>query len=142
LRYLKGTIDYGLRYTSDKKISLHGYVDSYWASSVVDQKSTFGCCFTLGSIVIAWFNRKQTSVALSTEDEEYIVACSTNKEVVCLIKFLAGLFDLKLETTCILCDNQSCMKLSENLAFHDKSKNIDIKYHYVWDMVKRGVVRI
>jgi hypothetical protein len=68
LRYLKRTIDYGLRYTSDKKISLHGYVDSDWAGSVVDRKITSGCCFTLGSIVIAWFNRKQTSVALSMEE--------------------------------------------------------------------------
>jgi hypothetical protein len=58
LRYLKGIIDYGLRYTSDQEISLHGYADSDWAYSVVDQKGTFRCCFSLRSIVIAWFNRK------------------------------------------------------------------------------------
>jgi hypothetical protein len=135
LRYLKGTIDYGLRYTSDQETSLHGYADLDWAGSVADRKSTSGCCFSLGSTVIAWFSRKQTSVALSTAGVEDIVACSANKEAVWLRKLLAGLFDLKLETTCILCDNQSCMKLLENPVFHDKSKHIEIKYNYVRDMV-------
>jgi hypothetical protein len=142
LRYLKGAIDYGLRYSSDQEISLHGYVDSYWVGSVADRKSTFECCFSLGSVVIAWFSRKQTSVALSTAEAEYIAACSASKEAVWLRKFLPGLFDLELEATCILCDNQNCMKLSENPVFHDKSKHIEIKYHYVRDMVQKGVVRL
>jgi hypothetical protein len=47
-RYLKGTIDYGLRYASDCEISLQGFTNSYWAGSVADQKSTFGCFFSLG----------------------------------------------------------------------------------------------
>jgi hypothetical protein len=66
MRYLKGTIDYGLIYFSDREISLQGYTDSNWADSVVDQKSTYGCCFSLGSSMISWFNRKHTSVVLST----------------------------------------------------------------------------
>ena len=66
LRYLKGTIDYGPRYTSDQEISLHGYADSDWGGSVADRKSTSGFWFSLGLAVIAWFSRKQTSVALST----------------------------------------------------------------------------
>jgi hypothetical protein len=68
LKYLKGTINYGLRYTSDQEISLHGYVDSDWSSSVEDRKRTSRCCFNLGSIVIAWFKKKQTSVAPSTTE--------------------------------------------------------------------------
>jgi hypothetical protein len=67
LRYLKGTIDYGLRYVSDHEIILQGYTDSDWASSVTDQKSTSGCCFSLGSTMISWFSRKHTSVALSMD---------------------------------------------------------------------------
>jgi hypothetical protein len=59
-----------------------------------------------------------------------------------LINLLEVLFDLVLETTCISCDNQICMKLSENLVFHDKSKHIEIKYHYVWDLVQKGEVRL
>jgi hypothetical protein len=59
-----------------------------------------------------------------------------------LRKLLAGLFDLELEATCIWCDNQSCVKLTENPVFHDKSKHIEIRYHYIRDMVQRGAVKL
>ena len=57
MRSLKGTIDYGLKYDADQKINLGGYVDSDWAGSAIDRKSTSGCCFSLGSGVISWFSR-------------------------------------------------------------------------------------
>ena len=91
--------------------------------------------------MIAWYSRKQTSVALSTTKAEYIVACADSGEAVWLRKMLSGLFDLQLEATCIYCDNQSCIKLFENLVFHDKSKHIEIKYQYIRDMEK-GVVKL
>ena len=94
LRYLKGTIDYGLQYAGDCNFSLVGYTDSDWAGSVPDRKSTFGCCFSLGSAVIAWRSRKQTSVALSTTEAEYIAACAASGEAVWLRKMLSELFDL------------------------------------------------
>ena len=59
-----------------------------------------------------------------------------------LQNLLVGLFDLELEVTCIFHDNQSCIKLSENPMFHDKYKHIEIKYHYIRYMVKRGVVKL
>ena len=56
---------------------------------------------------------------------------------------MSNLFDLQLDATCILyCDNQSCVKLSENLVFHDKSKHIEIKYHNIRDIVQRGAVKL
>ena len=55
VRYLRGTIDYGLKYKADQKTNLEGYVDSDWASSAIDRKSTSGCCFSMGSGVISWF---------------------------------------------------------------------------------------
>ena len=88
MRYLKGTIDYGLKYVSNREISLQGFTDSDWAGSVANRKSTSGCCFSLGSTMISWFTRKQTSVALSTIEEEYIAACSTSNEAVWLQKLL------------------------------------------------------
>jgi hypothetical protein len=59
-----------------------------------------------------------------------------------LRKLLAGIFDLELEPTLIHCDNQSCIRISKNLVFHDKSKNIEIKYHYIRYMVQRGVIEL
>ena len=59
-----------------------------------------------------------------------------------LRKLLSNLFDLQLDSTCIYCDNQSCLKLLKNPVFHDKLKHIEIKYHYIKDMVQRGVVKL
>ena len=58
LRYPRDTIDYGLKYESNEKINLEGYVDSDWARSAINRKSTSGCCFSMGSGVSSWFSRK------------------------------------------------------------------------------------
>ena len=81
-RYLRGTIDYGLKYKANQKINLEGYVDSHWAGSAIDRKSTSGCCFSMGSGVISWFSRKQSCVALSTTEAEYVITCPASYEAV------------------------------------------------------------
>ena len=58
LRYLKGTIDYGLKYDVNRKIKLHGYVDSYWAGNTTTRERTSGCCFSLGYGMFSWFSSK------------------------------------------------------------------------------------
>ena len=68
LRYLRGTVGYGLRYTSSSDLTLVSYSDSDWAGSVDDRKSTSGCCFNLGSAMVSWFRRKQSTIALSTQE--------------------------------------------------------------------------
>ena len=70
--------------------------------------------------MISWFSRKQSIVALSTAEAEYIVACSGSCEAIWLRKMMSGLFNLELDTTVILCDNQSCIKMTENPVFHDR----------------------
>jgi len=81
LRYLCGTITHGLRYTVGN-VGLLGYTDADWAGSVVDRKSTSGCCFSLGSASISWMSRKQKSVVFSTAEPEYIVASMASCEAV------------------------------------------------------------
>jgi hypothetical protein len=77
--------------------------------------------------MISWQSRKQSSIALSTTEAEYIVASSASSEAIWrLRKLLTGLFDLEMKATMILCDNQSCIKMTENLVFHDRSKHIEI----------------
>ena len=87
--------------------------------------------------MIPWIIIKQTSVSLNTTEAKYIAACSSYSEAVWLYKLLAGLFDTEMDATEIYCDNHSCIKLTEDPMFHDKSKNIEIKYHYIPDMVQR-----
>ena len=117
-------------------------VPSIGRAIAIDRKSNLGCCFSMGSGVISWFSRKQSCVALSTSEAEYVAACSASCEVVWLRKILYDLFDLQMDATCIYCNNQSCVKLSKNPVFHDKSKHIEIKYHYIRDMVQRGAVKL
>ena len=69
LRYLKGTIDYGLKYEANQKIKLEGYVDSDWAGSAIDRKSTSGCCFSMRSGMISWFSRKESCMVLRTAEK-------------------------------------------------------------------------
>jgi hypothetical protein len=85
--------------------------------------------------MISWQSRKQSILSLSTVEEEYIATCSASYEAIWLRKLLTGLFDLEMKVTTILCDNQSCINMIENYVFHDKSKHIEIRYHYIHDMV-------
>jgi hypothetical protein len=101
MRYLKGTLDCGLSYGGDHDFTLSGYTDSNWAGSVSYRKSTSGCCFSLGLAMISWQSRKQSNIALSTTEAEYIVACSVCYEAIWLRKLLTGLFDLEMEATTI-----------------------------------------
>ena len=77
-------------------------------------------------------------MAPSTIEEEYVASFSDSCEVVCLQKLLYGLFHLELYAMCIFYENLICVKFLENPMLHDKSKHIEIKYHYIWDMVQRG----
>jgi hypothetical protein len=81
-------------------------------------------------------------VTLCTAEAEYIAASDAGKEAVWLRKLLVGLFGDVLETTVIQCDNESCVKLSENPVFHDRSKHIEMRYHYLRDMVQKGAIRL
>ena len=105
LRYLRGTVDYGLKYDANQKINLEGYVDSDWAGSAMDRKSTSGRCFSMGSGVISRFSRKQSCVALSTAEAEYVAACLASCEAVWMWNLLSNLFDIQMDDTYIYYDN-------------------------------------
>jgi hypothetical protein len=137
LRYLRGIVEYGLLYEHSGGVTLVGFTFVDWAGCAEDIKSTSGCCFNIGSGIISWFSRKQRSVALSFAEAEYMAANLAACEALWLRKLLLGLLRQELEATMIHCDNQSCIKLFENPVFHDRSKHIDIRYHFIRDCVQR-----
>jgi hypothetical protein len=108
-------------------IQLHGFIDSDWAWSAYDRRNATWICFSLSFATMSWDSRKQKSVAVNIEEEEFIAVCDACTEAVWLRKLVSGLFDQVLDSTVIYCDNQSCVKLSENPVFHDRSKHIEIK---------------
>ena len=126
MRYLRGTSRYELWYRQSDEVKLHGFMDADWAGSPTDRKSTSGGIFSIGSTVVSWYNRKQRSVALNSVEVEYMAAILATCEAIWMRKILVGLFGSHLDPTVIYCDNQSCIKLSVNTVFHDRSKHIDI----------------
>eukprot|EP00253_Pinus_taeda_P020991 PITA_20991 len=87
-----GTVDYGLDYRQGDGVRLAGYTDSDWTGRASDKKSTSRCCFGLGSAVVSWFSRKQQSIALSSTEVEYMAASIASCEAIWLRKMLFGLF--------------------------------------------------
>jgi hypothetical protein len=120
-------------------IQLHGLINSDWAESA-DNISTSWICFSLSSATISWDNMKHKYLAVSTAEAKYIVACDVCIEAMWLLKPVSRLFDHVLDSTVIYCDNQSCVKLSKNLVFHDRLNHIEIKYYFLRDKVQRGEV--
>eukprot|EP00253_Pinus_taeda_P008812 PITA_08812 len=135
-------VNYGFRYVANKDVQLQGYTNIDWARSVEDRKSTSEVCFSLGSAMISWMSRKQRLIALNTAEAECIASNEACSEAVWLQKLSTGLFGQELEPTMVHCDNQSYVKLLENLVFHDRLKHIEIKYHYIRDMVQRREIRL
>jgi hypothetical protein len=126
-------MDFGLDYVRGDGLSLNGCTDLDWAGCAIDRKSTSRCFLGLGSRVVSWFSRKQKSVALSSTEVEYMASSQASCEAIWFRKLLVGLFGRELSSTVIHCDNQSCIKLFENPMFHDRSKHIEIRYHFIRD---------
>ena len=104
-KHVMRTLDFGQYYDASNEYRLYGYTDADWAGSMSDRKSTSSGCYSLGSAMISWFSRKQSSVAVSMAEAEYIVACSASCEAIWIRKLMSGLFNLELDTTVIICDN-------------------------------------
>jgi hypothetical protein len=142
LRYIVGIVDFGLDYIRVDGVSWVGYTDSEWAGCATDRKSTSGCYFGLGSGIVSWFNRKKKSISLISAEAEYMVTNQASCDAIWLRNMLVGLFGQEMPLTIICCDNQSCIKLSKNPVFHDRSKHIEIMYHFICDWVQRGAVQL
>lgn len=104
-RYLRDTVEYGLSYTSGDGVRLCGFTDADWASSLVDRKSTSGCCFNIGLGVVSWCSRKQKLVALSSAEVEYMAVSTTTCKTIWVRKLLLNLFGQRMEATSIFNDN-------------------------------------
>lgn len=125
LRYLKGTADYSIKY-SKNDYELQGFVDSDWGSDNMDRKSYTGFCFQLSNGPVSWESRKQKTVALSSTEAEYMAIYLKNL-----------LYDLIGNDNCVIIynDNIGAQKLSTNHVYHKRSKHIDIKYHFIREVV-------
>jgi Reverse transcriptase (RNA-dependent DNA polymerase) len=139
-RYLHGTSARRLVFqrASPESTQLTGYVDADWAGDVNDHKSTLGFIFMFGGAAVSWGSKKQTSVALSSTEAEYIAASYAAKEAIWLRRLLT---ELGLDTsspTPIHVNNQSAIAIARNPEFHDRTKHIKVRYHFLRQVVEKG----
>lgn len=140
LRYLNGTKHSKLTYPSGGKLQLDGFSDSSYASNLTDRKSFSGYIFRLGQCAISWRSRKQKSVAVSTTEAEYMALSLTTRQLVWLQNALK-----ELNQEChyyIHADNTGSIELSRNPRIHDRSKHIDVHYHYTREQLELGTFEL
>ena len=136
LRYVSGTKDMALLYRRGIDEQLVGYTDADWAGNAHNRRSEYAS--SLGSAAIAWSNKKQPIVALSSTEAEYGRATVDTCEVIWLKRLLR---DLHLANpTMIYCDNLSSTHLAKNPIFHTRTKHIEVHYHFVREHVLSGKV--
>ena len=124
------------------RTGLIGYTDSDYAGDIDDSKSTSGYVFLLGGGAVAWSSRKQPIVTLSTTEAEYVAAATCACQAVWMGRVLKEIgYDQGGEMV-LLCDNTSTIKLSKNAVLHGRSKHIKVRYHFLRDLVKEGVIKL
>ena len=142
MRYLKGTTDMGLLYTKEGSSKCVGYSDSDWGGDLDDRKSTSGYLFQIGGGPVSWRSKKQSSVALSTAEAEYMALASAGQEAIWMRLLTAELHGSQMEELTIFEDNQSAIQMSKNPQFHGRAKHIGIKFHFIRELVSDGSVKL
>eukprot|EP00253_Pinus_taeda_P002810 PITA_02810 len=131
LRYLCGTVNYGILYTEAFDIILVGFSDLDWAGNLDDQRSITGYAFIIGFGVIAWSSKKQSTIDLSSCEAKYQALCAMTCEAIWLKRLLNGARKEQKNSTSIKSDNQSTIKLAYNPVFNKNTKHIDTQFHFI-----------
>jgi hypothetical protein len=132
LRYVTGTLDYDLRYEQHSGVShLVGYCDSDLTGDIDMSKSTSDVLLFLGNYPVSWQSLKQRVVALLSCEAEYIAATSVATQALWLARLVDELLGRKTETVKLKVDSKCALALTKNPIFHERSKHIRIKYHFI-----------
>ena len=146
LRYLKGTKDYGITYNkplNHQQVpnSFYGFTDAAYANTD-DLKSTSGYVFLSAGGAITWRSKKQTMIALSSTEAEYVALSEAGREACWLRSLYEELGQKQIEPTLIKGDNDGSIAMARNPQFHKRSKHIDTRWHWVRDQVEQKNLEI
>lgn len=139
-RYLSGTRDVGLTFGRETRVGavqLSAFSDADWASDKTDRKSVTGWIARINGDPISWQSKKQSAVALSTCESELYAECAATQE----LQWLRGMMKelcVEFETPILYGDNQSAIAAATNGVRTERSKHIDIKYHFITDVIESG----
>ena len=141
IKYVKGTENLGVYYSRNSNENLVGYCDADWAGCADDRKSTSGGCFFLGNNLISWLSKKQNSVSLSTAEAEYIAMGSCCSQLIWM-KQMSADYGMHAGPLLVYCDNKSAIDISKNPVQHSRTKHIDIRHHFIRELVEDNQVVI
>ena len=142
MRYLKGTTNLGLFYSKEKSSKCVGYSDSDWGGDLDDSKSTSAFFFRIGCGPVSWRSKKQPCIALSTAEAEYMTLASAGQEAVWMRLLISELYGSSMKEIIVFEDNQSAIQIAKNPQFQGRTKHIEIKYHFIRELVGNGVVQL
>ncbi|GKB49867.1 putative ribonuclease H-like domain-containing protein [Tanacetum coccineum] len=140
-RYLKGQSKLGLWYPKDSRFDLEAYTDSDYAGASLDRKSTTGGCKFLGRRLISWQCKKQPVVANSTTEAEYVAASSCYGQVLWIQNKMLD-YGYNFMNTKIFIDNESIICIVKNPVFHSKTKQIEIRHHFIRDSYENRLIQV
>ena len=140
VKYLASTADVSLICGGTDPLQLTGFCDSDFAGDIDSKKSTAGYAFKLGTAAVSWSSKRQATVAASTVEEEYMSAAQASREALWLRLLLSEL-GLQSESVVIFADNQGAIQLAKNPVVSQRSKHIDVVYHFVRQHVADGTVK-
>ncbi|KAG9459176.1 hypothetical protein H6P81_003684 [Aristolochia fimbriata] len=139
IRYVKSTFNLGIWYAAETRNVLAGYSDADWAGNTNDRKSTSGGCFYLGTNLVSWYSKKQNSISLSTAEAEYIATGSCCAQLLWMKQMLED-YGVPSGVLTMYCDNTSAINISKNPVQHSRTKHIDIRHHFIRELVEGGKV--
>lgn len=137
LRYIKGTYDRGLMYRKCDKMDVTCYTDADWAGDRGNRRSMSGMAIFITTAPVCYRAQQQPLVALSTTEAEYIAAAMCGQDLLWIRRFL-GELNIKVNKYTLMCDNQSSLKLIRNPEFHQRTKHIDTRYHFIRERYAEG----
>ncbi|GKD29678.1 ribonuclease H-like domain-containing protein [Tanacetum coccineum] len=142
LRYVRGTLDFGLQLFSSSTTDLVAYSDADWAGCPTTRRLTSGYCVFLGNNLLSWSSKRQPTLSRSSVEAEYRGVTNAVAETCWLRNLLRELHTLLSFSTLVYCDNVSAVYLSCNLVQYQRTKHIEIDIHFVRDLVVAGQVRV
>ncbi|KAK4354383.1 hypothetical protein RND71_026577 [Anisodus tanguticus] len=142
IRYIQGTLDYGLHLYPSSTSTLVSYTDADWGGCPDTKRSTSGYCMFLGNNLVSWSAKHQSTLSLSSAEAEYRGVANVVSESYWLRNLLLELHSPIQKATLVYCDNISAIYLSNNPVQHQRTKHIEMDIHFVRKKVARGQVRI
>jgi hypothetical protein len=142
LRFIKETIDYGLKIQRTCSVMLSGFFDADWARCPDDRRSTSGFVVFLGGNLVSWSSRKQATVSRSSTEAEYKAIANATTELIWIQTLLKELGVYLHKPPRLWCDNVGATYLTANPIFNGRTKHVEVDFHFVREQVAHKAIEV